>query len=61
MNLLNRRAAKLAILNKWKQKRSYEMTRVSKSTLDWLESRIMNEIDKLVQTHPSVGKTIRPD
>ena len=42
-------------------KRSHKMTRVSKEAIDWVESQVILAIDRLIETHPSLGKTIKPD
>lgn len=62
MSLLNKSAVKKAVLARWKLKRpGHEMTRVDPDVLLWLEGTLINTIDKFIQTHPSVGKTIKPN
>jgi hypothetical protein len=61
-SLLNKSAVRKFIMERWKRLRpGHEMTCVSAEALTWAESRLRNEIDAMINRHPSVGKTIRPD
>lgn len=40
------------------KKRSDRFTRISKSYLDKLDAAVKTAIEKTVQNHPSIGKTI---
>jgi len=61
MSLVNRTEVKKQFLSRWENKRSHKMTRVSKEAIDWVESQVILAIDRLIETHPSLGKTIKPD
>lgn len=57
--LLNKKAVKSHVLNRWAKLRpGKEMTRVGSETYSELNARLTNLIDKLIHEHPSVGKTI---
>ena len=60
-HLTNRSALKKYILLRWEYLRpGHRMSRVPDDTLDWIEANMKNYIDKMIKTHPSVGKTIKP-
>ena len=61
MSLLNKKAVRIFVLERWKKLRpGREMSRVAPEMYDEVEAIIRNKIDGIIKTHPSVGKTIRP-
>lgn len=61
MSLLNKSVVKRTVLERWKKRRGIEMTRVSAEVYPWLEARLLNIIDRMIDSHPSIGKTIKPE
>ena len=62
MSLLNRSAVKKLILQTINSTRpSLGITRVSADAFAHYEALLRNAIKNDVQTHPSVGKTFKPD
>ena len=70
--MINRKAVKISravlkkeILRIWKENRHHEMTRVSQAMFEKLELEAIWAVEKaignIIRTHPSVGKTIKPD
>jgi hypothetical protein len=56
--LINKKKCKQALLDCARDTRAHKYTRVSESTLIHLEAVVKNEIEKIVRTQPSAGKTI---
>lgn len=62
MHLINKSAVRHYVLERWQKVRpGHKMTRVAPETIIWAEATLRNQLDKMLQSHPSVGKTIRPD
>lgn len=62
MSLLNKSAVKKCILDMIQASRPHiGITRVSEEAYSHYEAILRNAIKKDVQTHPSVGKTFKPD
>lgn len=60
MSLLNKKEVKKYILAVWPTLRSHDISRVSASALEDIEAALKLHIQKLIQQHPSVGRTFRP-
>lgn len=56
--LINRSACKKTVLDVCERNRYGKFTRVSADVYDHLEYVVRKEIIRLVQAHPSIGKTI---
>ena len=59
MSLLNKAQARKYMLSYAKRTRP-RFTRVSADVYDTLESNVRKTIRKMVDSHPSMGKTIKP-
>ena len=57
-SVLNRAQAKKVLLQLSKDRRGGKFTRVSKELLDELEAWLVNHMEDIVHSHPSVGKTL---
>lgn len=60
MSLLNKQNVRRYILEAWKLRRAWPLTRVSSEAMVDLETRLKRQIDLLIEEHPSVGRTFRP-
>ena len=60
LDLINRAGVKRFALSYAQNHRKQQFTRVSKDFLLMLNVRLKNEIMRLVEGHPSVGKTLKP-
>lgn len=60
MSLINKSNVKRFILERWASKRSHEITRVSNEAFVAVEAGLVRVIDRLIDEHPSKGKTFQP-
>lgn len=57
LNYINKSACKKAILN-LAQKRAHKFTRVGTDVFEHLDIVLLNAMKSIVESHPSMGKTI---
>jgi hypothetical protein len=60
MNGINRAESKKVLLNLSQSMRNGKFSRVSKSALDELEWKHIQNMRRMVQSQPTMGKTIMP-
>lgn len=60
MTLLNKKATRSYILNKWEALRpGHKIDRVSQDAIEKLDARLRNYIIQEIKCHPSVGVTFK--
>jgi len=58
---IKRKTVKEEFLKRWKERRYHKMTRVAEETLEEIDRKVSLTINKIINEHPSLGKTIKPN